>query len=91
MFKSPPVNWCKFNEGEVHLMSFQKVFMDSFRKRAPRLFHKCPYIGRHKFYNMTTFEGLAGMIPLGAFKLVIRGIDKDENLLMTLTSTYKIF
>jgi len=83
--------WCKLNDGELQLINFQKVFVDRFRKRAPRLFHRCLFVERHKFYNLTTFVGPAGMIPLGGFQLVMQGIDKDKKLLMTLTSTFKIF
>lgn len=91
VFKSPAVDWCKFNKGDIQLVSFQKVFINAFRKTAPMLFHQCPFEGRHVFKNVTANKSVVNMIPLGSYKIVINGIDKDNCSIMTVSSTYKIF
>ena len=90
VFKSPPVNWCSFNEGQVQLISFQKIFINAFRKSGARLFHRCPFEGKHEFSNVTVSSSIIDVLPLGAYKSNLKGMDKDNNSIMTISATYNI-
>ena len=72
-------------------MGFQKLFINAFRKTAPRLFHPCPFEGSHRFNNVTAYKAVVDMIPLGSYKLIVKLTDKDNITAMTISSAYKIF
>ncbi|KAL7049632.1 hypothetical protein ACKWTF_003800 [Chironomus riparius] len=81
VFKTPPIDWCKFVDGKAQLMSFQKLLIKSLQNASPHLIHPCPYVGMQIISNATAPKDVVEILPQGTFKVILKMFDKIEKSL----------
>lgn len=79
--RTEALNWCSFMNGDFQNV-FHTMLVDIMRQSAPQLFHKCPYKGDIKVYNMTLdLDKLKFIFPSGIYrtKFLVKKQKKSVN------------
>lgn len=87
---TPPIDWCKFNEGQNQMLNFQKIIINTLLKSAKMLFHPCPFQGKHTFFNITPPKQVYEIFQPGIRRFLILMIDSDNKTVFSLTTHLKI-
>ena len=63
--------WCAIMDG-VQTHPYINLLIAQLKDSAPKLFHKCPYIGEHNLYNISVNEDKAfDLFPQGYYKIKV--------------------
>ncbi|KAL7049628.1 hypothetical protein ACKWTF_003796 [Chironomus riparius] len=87
---TPPIDWCKFNAGNLKILSFQKILINTFLKPAKMLFHPCPFQGKHTFFNVTPPKQVYDVFQPGTRRFLMLAFDSENTTMFSLTTHLKI-
>lgn len=68
LLRTESLDWCSFMNGDFQ-NAIHSMLIDMMKQSAPKFFHKCPYKGEIKVFNMTLdLEKLKFMFPSGIYR-----------------------
>lgn len=84
------IDLCQFNAGNVKMINFQKIMMNTFLKSAKMLFHPCPFEGKHTFFNISPPNQVYSILNPGSIKFKLLFFDSSNYTLFSLTTFLKV-
>lgn len=66
--------------GRTKVNSFLKMTIESVKKYAPELFHRCPYVGPHVAVNVALSKETVTFYPVGTFRVTASFTDGVEDI-----------
>jgi len=89
-YKASPINWCHLNDPNFQLVTLQKFFIQILSKPLKRLFHPCPFEGRHSFSNITFSPDALHIGATKSLQIIFRIIDSDNFTLFIFSTNFII-
>lgn len=72
IFREVRLDWCKMMAGESKTQGLINAVVDSLKACCPKVFRKCPIVGKVNLLNMKTNKNFFNLAPKGTFRVVVK-------------------